>query len=140
MTLDIPKNYLVLIAGALWIVAGGMVIWTGFPFFITRLSWLNLLFAAGVFWVFYWFIFRKLVYKHVARIKAAPVAKMPFWKFFDLRSYIVMGVMMSGGMMIRHLHLIPPAVIGPFYSGLGLALFACGTRFVVAYYKKYSLV
>ncbi|MEQ8202002.1 MAG: hypothetical protein ABRQ24_11350 [Syntrophomonadaceae bacterium] len=137
-TLSINKTYLILIAGLVWVLAGSMVMAIGLPLFIKLTPanrWLPLL-AAIVFLVFYFPIFSKLVKKHVARVKNNPAVRMPFWHFFDLPSYIIMAVMMSGGIILRTERLIPELWIAFFYSGLGLALFACGTRFLSAFVRK----
>lgn len=39
----------------------------------------------------------------------------------------------------NYLPLFPDAFIGPFYSGLGFALFSCGVRFIAAFFKEYVL-
>jgi hypothetical protein len=46
-----------------------------------------------------------------------------------------MAVMMGGGMWLRLSHAVPLWMIAFFYSGLGLALFSCGTRFLWAYMR-----
>ncbi len=140
--LSINKNYLIFIAGFVWIVAGSMVMRIGVPLFLKLTpenKWLPF-FAIIIFLVFYFFIFSKLVNKHVARIKINPSAKMPFWNFFDLSSYFVMLVMMSGGIFIRVEHLVPAKFIAFFYSGLGLGLFFCGIRFINSFFRKKVLL
>ena len=136
--LSINKNYLTLIAGLVWILAGSIVMSIGLPLFIKLMpknNWLPVL-AIIVFLVFYFSIFSKLVEKHVARIRNNPADKMPFWYFFDLPSYIIMLVMMSGGIILRAENLISELLIAFFYSGLGFALFSCGTRFLYAFFRK----
>ena len=61
---------------------------------------------------------------------------MPGYLFFDKKSYLVMIVMMSGGIVIRKFALIPEWGIAFFYSGLGLALASCGIKFLVGFLKK----
>lgn len=64
---------------------------------------------------------------------------MYFWKFFDLKSYIIMAIMMTGGILLRKFSLIPIIVLGPLYTGIGFALFACGVRFIYVFFKKDAL-
>jgi small-conductance mechanosensitive channel len=139
--LSINKNYLILIAGLVWILAGSMVMRIGLPLFLKLTPKNKLLPFLGiiVFLVFYFLIFSKLFKKHVARIRNNPTEKMPFWYFFDLTSYIIMLVMMSGGIILRVEHLIPEMFIAFFYSGLGFGLFSCGTRFLNAFFRKMVL-
>jgi Na+/H+ antiporter NhaC len=132
----ISKKYLLLIAGFFWILAGLMVMKTGYPFFAN--STYKLILTAGaiiVFLVFYLFIFSKLVAKHEKRIREKQNEKLPFWQFFNLSSYIIIIVMISGGITIRKLELVPQWFIAFFYTGLGFALFSCGTRFVARFIK-----
>ena len=133
----IPKNYLVLIAGILWIFAGTMVFKIGTPILFAMKSSIAFILSLVIFFIFYWIIFRNLVFKHVERIRDTMDETGYIWQFFDLKSYIIMFVMMTGGTIVRKLNLAPDYVIGPLYSGIGLALFSCGTRFIAGFLKKY---
>jgi hypothetical protein len=92
--------------------------------------------AVVIFLIFYFLIFSRLVVKHTGRIRERPEQKLPFWNFFDRSSYIVMVIMMAGGMWLRLSQVIPQWMIAFFYSGLGIALFACGVRFLGAFSRK----
>ncbi|MHB8838064.1 MAG: hypothetical protein ACYC7F_03840 [Gemmatimonadaceae bacterium] len=134
-TLSVPKNSLMLIAGLVWCAAGASVSRIGIPllwrFGGARLD-LDAL-AVLVFLVFYLFVFSRLVGRHAARLCQDPASHLPVWAFFDGRSYVVMAVMMFGGMWLRLSHAVPLWMIAFFYSGLGVALFSSGTRFLWAY-------
>ncbi len=134
----VPKNHLMLIAGAVWIVAGAMVIAVGLPLEI-RLAPEHLVLiplAAAIFAAFYVLVFARLVRKHTSRIRARSEARLPIYQFFDARSWAVMAVMMGGGMALRLSHTVPDWAIAFFYSGLGIALFLCGLRFVGVFARK----
>jgi hypothetical protein len=92
--------------------------------------------AVVVFLIFYFLIFSKLVNKHTERIRQRPEPKLPFWNFFDRSSYVVMVIMMAGGMWLRLSHIVPNWMIAFFYSGLGIALFSCGVRFLGVFSRK----
>ncbi len=134
----IPKNALILIAGLVWCVSGAMVSGIGLSLLwhlgLTRLSLYRL--AGVVFLIFYFLIFSKLVIKHTERIRQRPEPKLPFWNFFDTSSYVVMVIMMAGGMWLRLSHIVPNWMIAFFYSGLGIALFSCGVRFLSIFSRK----
>jgi small-conductance mechanosensitive channel len=134
----VHKNQLMLIAGVVWCVAGLMVLAVGLPLEIrlapTQLILIPL--AMLIFVVFYAFVFSRLVRKHTSRVRARPEERLPFWHFFNASSWAVMGVMMVGGMTLRMSHLVPDWAIAFFYSGLGVALFICGLRFVRVYARK----
>lgn len=44
-----------------------------------------------------------------------------------------MAVMMGGGMALRMSHAVPDWAIACFYTGLGIALFLSGVRFVAVF-------
>ena len=136
--LSVPKNHLMLIAGGVWCVAGVMVSLVGLPL-EARLAPGDLLLvplAVAIFLVFYVFVFSRLVRKHATRVRARPEDRLPFYQFFNASSWAVMLVMMGGGMTLRASHLVPDWGIAFFYSGLGVALFLCGLRFVAVFARK----
>ena len=134
----IPKNRLMLIAGMVWCFAGAMVSGIGLPL-LWKMGFGQLILyplAVVIFLIFYLLIFSRLVIKHTERIRQRPEQKLPFWNFFDTSSYVVMVIMMAGGMWLRLGHLVPNWMIAFFYSGLGIALFSCGVRFLGVFSRK----
>ena len=133
-----PKNNQMLIAGVVWCLAGAMVIAVGLPLLVQDGPGQPILFALAVviFLVFYVFIFSRLVTKHSGRIRRESRQRLPFWSFFDKSSYLIMVIMMGGGMALRLSHMVPEWMIAFFYSGLGIALFACGVRFLRVFGRK----
>jgi len=134
----IPKNYLILIAGLVWCGAGAMVCVIGLPleFGLAPSHLILLPLAAVIFLVFYFFVFSRLVRKHTGRIRARAEDRLPFWHFFNASSWVVMAVMMGGGMALRFSHLVPDWMIAFFYSGLGVALLLCGLRFLGIFARR----
>jgi hypothetical protein len=140
--LHLPKNSLMLIAGLVWCAAGGMVSFIGLPLEL-GLAPSNLILlplAAVIFLAFYFLVFSRLVLKHTGRIRDRPEDRLPFWHFFNTSSWVVMGVMMGGGMALRFSHVMPDWMIAFFYSGLGVALFLCGVQFLGVFARKDVLV
>jgi len=134
----IPKNILILIAGMVWCVAGAMVSGIGLPL-LWNLGFTQLIlypFAGVIFLIFYFLIFSRLVIKHTERIRERPEQRLPFWNCCDTSSYVVMVIMMAGGMWLRLAHILPNWIIAFFYSGLGIALFSCGVRFLGLFSQK----
>ena len=136
--LAIPKNHLMLIAGLVWCAAGAMVCLVGLPleFQLAPEHLLLVPLALLIFLAFYGLVFSRLVRKHAGRIRASTEARLPFYEFFNASSWVVMAVMMGGGMALRLSHLVPDWMIAFFYSGLGLALFLCGVRFLGVFARK----
>lgn len=110
--LTVQRNQLMLLAGLVWCVAGLMVAVVG------------------------GFVFSRLVRKHTSRVRALTDERLPFWRSFDRASWVVMAVMISAGMGLRLSHTLPDAFIAFFYSGLGIALFLCGVRFLTVFARK----
>ena len=133
----IPKNRLLLIAGLVWCVAGGMVSFIGLPLLWRLGAGQPLLYPSAmlIFLIFYRRIFSRLVVKHTQRIRMSAASTMPFWSFFDRSSYIVMSIMIAGGMWLRLGHIAADWMIAFFYSGLGLALFSCGVKFILGFLR-----
>lgn len=50
-------------------------------------------------------------------------------KFFDVKSFIIMAVMMSGGIYLRASSFVPERFIAVFYTGLGSSLLLAGILF-----------
>ena len=140
--LTVRKNQLMLIAGLVWCAAGLMVCAVGLPleFRLAPSQLILIPLAAVIFFAFYRFVFSRLVRKHTSRIRARPEERLPVWQFFNTSSWVVMAVMMGGGMALRLSHVVPDWAIACFYSGLGVALFICGLRFVGVYARKDVLV
>lgn len=89
----------------------------------------NYLLSALVFTVFQVFIFGQLVNKHTARISAYEEELHFFLKFFDVKSFIIMAVMMTGGIWLRSSGVAPDRFIAFFYTGLGASLLLAGLLF-----------
>jgi hypothetical protein len=136
--LSVPKNQLILIAGLVWCAAGAMVTLVGLPLEVRLAASQVVLLplAVAIFLAFYFLVFSRLVRLHTARIRARTEDRLPVWHFFNASSWAVMAVMMGGGMALRFSHLMPDWVIAFFYSGLGIALFLCGLRFVGVFARR----
>jgi len=134
----LPKNQLILIAGLVWCAAGAMVSMVGLPLEFRLAPSQLILFplAVAIFLAFYFLVFSRLVRKHTGRIRARTEDRLPVWQFFNASSWAVMAVMMGGGMALRFSHLVPDSMIAFFYSGLGVALFLCGVRFLGLFARK----
>jgi small-conductance mechanosensitive channel len=136
--INVPKNHLMLVAGVVWCLAGAMVALVGLPLEVrlapTQLVLVPL--AIAIFLAFYLMVFSRLVRKHTRRIRARTEDRLPVYQFFNASSWAVMLVMMTGGMAIRMSHLVPDWAIAFFYTGLGIALFLCGMRFVAVFARK----
>ena len=86
-------------------------------------------------WVIFGFMFYRMSVRHTKRIRSYPQETRPVWNFFDLKSYLIMAFMMSGGIWLRNSGLAPEVFIAVFYTGLGCALGSAGILFWVNFIK-----
>lgn len=137
--MKVKKNTLLLIACFVWTAAGFNILRIGIMAYSSYLSLLNIILSAAVFGIFQYFIFGRLVKKHTKRISDYEEEKHFFLKFFDLKSFIIMEFMMTGGIYLRTSGLGPEKFIAVFYSGLGASLFLAGILFGINYLKAQRL-
>lgn len=131
----IKNKYLLLIAAIVWLIAGFNVLKIGVETYINYVTVVNLLLSLVVFLVFWIMVFSKLVKKHTLRISSYESEKQWFYLFFDLKSFIIMAIMMTMGIVIRYYALLPDVFIAVFYTGLGSALALAGILFMVNFMR-----
>ena len=105
--MKVKRNTLLLLACLVWSAAGFNILRIGLSAYPAYRALVNYLLSAVVFAVFQKFIFGKLVKKYTARISAYEEERRFFLKFFDLKSFAIMAVMMSGGIALRSSRLAP---------------------------------
>lgn len=127
--MKIPKNYLLALAAIIWMIAGYNIIHIGLVSYQNYVSPIRIVVSLIIFFIFWFMVFSKLVQKHTARILAYKENLQYFWRFFDLKSFCIMALMITAGLSIRSFHLMPVRYIAVFYSGLGSALFLAGLLF-----------
>ncbi len=130
--LKIGKLNLLVVAAIVWLAAGVNILHIGLEAYgeVGVVPW-ELALSVVVGAVFWFFVFYKLTVKHTSRIVGYEEPRQHFWHFFDLRSFVIMAVMMTGGILIRTLGLAPSEFIAVFYTGLGTALTLAGALFAV---------
>ena len=133
--MKVKGNVLLFIACLVWGGAGFNILRIGLGTYPDHLTAVNLILSALVFGVFGRFVFGRLVKKHTARILGYRNQPQFFLRFFDRRAFLIMAVMMTGGIAIRRLELAPQGFIAVFYSGLGAALLLAGLLFGVHFIR-----
>ena len=140
--LKVSKRTLLLVAGIVWLIAGGNIAWLGIQSFAQMgqgIWWLLVIGAVGVFTLFHVKVFSKMVGKHANRIAGYVEDKISFWRFFDASGYIMMAIMMTGGISLRAFGLVPNWFIAFFYTGLGIALALSGMSFLGRFVRRGNL-
>ena len=139
--MKVKKNTLLLLVCLIWLVAGFNVLKIGLTTYPGYATVINVILSIVVFCVFQKFIFGKLVNKHSTRINSySDEEKYFFLMFFDVKSFIIIAVIMAGGILIRKFNLLPDWIIAFFYTGLGASLFLAGLLFGYNFLKTIGLV
>ena len=134
--LHVKKRTLLAVAGCVWLIAGINVAGLGFLSYgnLLQIKIIHILLSMAVFCAF-GLMFFKMSIKHTKRIKGYKEDFRPIWHFFDLKAYIIMAVMMGGGIWLRSSGLVPDVFIAVFYTGLGCALALAGVMFFVLFFR-----
>lgn len=129
---NVKKRTLLLIAGIVWLMAGFNVARLGvLSYAVIEKRWYLYVLSAVVF-VIFGRMFFKMSKKHTKRIIGYEEYR-PFWHFFDVKAYLMMACMMSGGIGFRAAGIFPDIFVAFFYSGLGCALALAGVLFAKNY-------
>ena len=129
----VKKEYLLLPAGFIWLGVGMMLC-------TLALGWLQsaavhpIVFAAagiaaGIFISI--FGFSRVARKNIERIETLPGERC-FFSFMTLKSYLLVLVMMSFGIALRHSSL-PREFLSVIYNGIGVALVVSSISYFRAY-------
>lgn len=135
--MKIATKKLLLVAGIVWAIAGANIANIGLTAYRHDWGWIFAALLAGsavIFVLFHSRIFQKMVGKHARRIGSYQEAKTNILKFFDKKGYIMMAIMMGGGIGLRMSGLVPDWFIAFFYTGLGIALVIAGLTFLIRYF------
>ncbi|MGL9748412.1 hypothetical protein [Enterococcus sp. DIV0170] len=135
----VKKLTLLLLASVVWLIAGFNVLKIGIETYANYLSVINFLLSVLVFLIFWFMVFHKLTIKHTERISNYTKDRQFILNFFDLKSFLIMAVMITGGLLIRKFSLLPDRFIAVFYTGLGSALFLAGVLFSYNYFERRKL-
>jgi hypothetical protein len=132
----VDKKILILLAGIMWCGVGVMLV----RYAILWLSTLKggeqgLFYAAGFLAAMpiHHFGFLKIANKNINRLLLL-TEKRSLFSFMTWRSYIIVLVMISMGIALRHSS-IPKRYLSILYNGIGLALFLSGIRYIRFFFK-----
>ncbi len=123
--IPIPFHYL--ITAAMWIYVGQILISYGIVWFeeeITKFLWLFILVSVIAVLSIFKFGFLKIVYKNIKRLQQKR-DKICIFAFMEWKSYIIMVIMMTMGIMLRTF-IGPNEYLGIMYIGIGGGLLLSG--------------
>lgn len=132
--LHVKKRTLLAVAGCVWLIAGINVARLGILSYgkLPQIKIIHILLSMAVFCAF-GLMFFKMSIKHTKQIKGYQEEFRPVWHFFDLKAYLIIAVMMGGGIWLRSSGLVPDVFIAVFYTGLGCALALAGVLFWIMF-------
>jgi hypothetical protein len=134
----VRRRTLLLIAGCAWSIAGGILIFRSLVHLIglNHHLLLEIIFGIGFGILFYILLFAKISKKHITRITLIKIDNPCFFSFFNFRSYLLMTIMISGGITLRLSGLVNPEIIYTFFLCMGIPLLVSAWRFFYSYAKN----
>jgi hypothetical protein len=128
------RRGLLIAAGFVWGGAGLLLLVRGYLFLPeaagARVLPGILALIAGT--LFFWFVFRTLTARNIARIRGLTIARPCLFSFQTWRSYIIMAIMITTGITVRSAGLIAPAGIGAAYVAMSVPLIVSSARLLLA--------
>jgi len=138
LTPRVSKRYLLLIAALVWTFAGGMLLFRGLTinnplpahWEVKLLSCV----VAGL--LFFKLLFNRISAKHVLRITNLPIERPSIFSFFNLRSYLMMFLMISMGITLRKTGVVSPEYLSFMYVTMGIPLLMSSFLFYSLFFKS----
>ena len=138
---SVNKRTLLLVAGCVWTLAGGILIsrallelWS-----IHHYLWAELLIGIVLGTIFYLVLFARISKKHITRITLITIDNPCFFSFFNVRSYIMMTIMITAGITLRKLKIINHEILYTFYQTMGIPLLGSAFRFFSGFKKNKTM-
>jgi hypothetical protein len=131
----IPKRHLLLVAAGVWLFAGGFLLFRGIRLMPDGIEmlWLKILGSVFVGILFFHLLFLRISLRHIHRIASLEILKPCIFSFFDWKSYLIMAVMITAGVLVRKTGWISPEWISLFFILMAIPLLLSAIRFLRAY-------
>jgi len=138
----IPKRHLLLVATAVWLFAGGFLLYRGIRMIPSGSStlWLKLLIAVIAGLLLFHLLFLRISLRHITRIRSLEILRPCVFSFFDWKSYLLMAVMISAGILVRKSGWIDQQWISLFFITMATPLLLSAVRFFRAWGKYCEIV
>ncbi|HPS63603.1 MAG TPA: hypothetical protein PLK82_11115 [Bacteroidales bacterium] len=128
---SVSRHNLLLIAGMAWTTAGGILAWRGIDYLagndFIRFWHIAIDLAAGG--IFYIILFAKISRKHIRRIKGLSIPYPCAFSFFNFRAYLMMAIMITGGILLRKSGIIEKRWLFNFFITMAVPLLISAARF-----------
>ncbi len=130
----IPTKGLYFVAALVWFYAGLKLGKISLHIFTTnpQSSWWHYFLGILIYFPFYYYVFFKVSRKHTLRIANKPQKLSCMFSFFDWKSYLIMGFMISMGIMAKKIPGTPQIPLAILYLSLSMSLLSSGIYFLIA--------
>ncbi|MCX6229789.1 MAG: hypothetical protein NTV75_11575 [Bacteroidia bacterium] len=127
----VSKKMLLFEAASIWMFAGIMLLTRGKIMLESAqgFSVANIFSCLGSGILFYLYLFSKISFKHIQRIKSLPGGRHYPYQFFNFKSYLMMAGMITMGITLRKTLIIPLEYLSLIYCTMGIPLFLSSIRF-----------
>ncbi len=128
---SVSSHNLLFIAGLAWSAAGGILAWRGLAYLAANghLRFWDAAADLAAGGVFYLLLFARISRKHILRIKGLAIPYPCAFSFFNLRAYLLMAVMISGGILLRRSGIIGERWLYNFFLIMAIPLLISAARF-----------
>ncbi|HUN66420.1 MAG TPA: hypothetical protein VMW43_09995 [Bacteroidota bacterium] len=133
----VPRRWLYAVSGIIWCGVGSLLCTRGW-------LWVSALTPGETFLlesigiaggcIFYYFGFSRITRRNIARISSLPERPSVFL-FTARRGYILIGLMMSGGYLLRN-SAVSKTYLSVPYTAMGGALLIGGLTFLAVFFRK----
>ena len=139
---SLSKRNLLFMAGVAWTTAGGILAGRGLGYLVQHGQHLGWRLAGGLLFgvIFYILLFAKISHRHIKRIHGLSIPYPCAFSFFNLRGYLMMAIMISGGIMLRRFDVINKEWLYNFYVTMGVPLLISASRFFYFWAANKELV
>ena len=125
---------LAFIAGIIWLIAGFNVCRIGVVSWQSLYSTTVLMVMGSIVTMLLFSImFVKMLFRNVHRIRQIEPEKRKVWDIMPVKSYVIMAIMITFGILLRQCPVIPLSFIASFYVGLGTALMIAGIIYISSF-------
>lgn len=122
---------LLFIAAIVWTIAGSMLLFKGMKMLQINDKHLYFIISGSAIAgsLFYLMVFTKISLKHTRRIVNLKNDNPCIFSFFNIKSYILMSIMITSGITIRVFGVVPLTYLSIVYLTMGVPLFFSAFRF-----------
>ena len=138
----VNKRILLLEAALVWTFAGGMLLIRGGSMLeaSSGFSWLKVVSCIGGGLLFFILVFSRISRQHIYRIQNLAGNHHLFYDFFNSRSYLMMAIMITMGVLLRRTLIIPLSSLSLAYVTMGIPLLFSSFRFYLQYFKYQDII